>query len=63
MINLKVFLKDDSGASQIEYILIASLVAIVAIGGMELVGGWVDGSLGSVSSDLGGSIASVLPVD
>jgi len=63
MFNVKAFLKDDFGGSQIEYILIASLVAIVAIGGMEVVGGWVAGFLGSVSTDLTGSIAGVMTSD
>ena len=32
------FLRDDSGATAIEYGLIAALIAVVAIAGMEVVG-------------------------
>ncbi len=36
--NLMLFLKDDSGATAIEYGLIAALVAVAAIGAMTAVG-------------------------
>ncbi len=35
---IRRFLRDDSGATAIEYGLIAALVAVAAIGGMTLVG-------------------------
>ena len=36
--NLMLFLKDDSGATAIEYGLIAALVAVAAIGAMTQLG-------------------------
>jgi len=49
---LKALRKNDSGATAIEYGLIAALVSIVAIGGMDLVGGSIDGAFTTVSTEL-----------
>ncbi|MDR2268455.1 MAG: Flp family type IVb pilin [Holosporaceae bacterium] len=48
------FMKDGSvGATAIEYALIASLIAVVAIAGMKLVGGKILAKLNVVSNEMG----------
>ena len=46
------FIKDESGATAIEYGLIAALVAVFIIGGLQLLGGSLDGLFRSVAGDL-----------
>jgi pilus assembly protein Flp/PilA len=46
---LQRFLKDQFGATAIEYGLIAALISVAAIGSMTLVGGGVSNSLTKVS--------------
>lgn len=43
MTNLSRFLRDERGATAIEYALIASLIAMVIIGGVSAVGGSLNG--------------------
>jgi pilus assembly protein Flp/PilA len=45
-------LPDDSGATAIEYGLIAALIAVAAIAGMGAVGSSLQGIFNTVSSDL-----------
>jgi pilus assembly protein Flp/PilA len=44
--------RDDSGATAIEYGLIAALIAVAAIAGMSAVGSGLQGLFTTVSSDL-----------
>jgi pilus assembly protein Flp/PilA len=45
-------LRDDCGATAIEYGLIAALIAVAAIAGMSAVGSGLTGLFNTVSSDL-----------
>ena len=45
-------LRDDYGATAIEYGLIAALIAVAAIAGMSAVGSGLTGLFNTVSSDL-----------
>lgn len=44
------FTRDASGTTAIEYGLIAALIAVGAIGGMQALGGGVSGSWGSTAT-------------
>lgn len=46
------FLKDESGATAIEYGLIAALIAVVIIGALTSVGGNLTGTFTEVASKL-----------
>jgi pilus assembly protein Flp/PilA len=50
--SLNKFLKDDSGATAIEYGLIAALVAIAIVGILTTMGGSLTTLFGKVNSDL-----------
>ena len=52
------FLKSESGATAIEYGLIAALISITIIGAASAVGGSVKGSFTKVASDLAPAAAS-----
>jgi pilus assembly protein Flp/PilA len=53
MINIaKKFLKDESGATAIEYGLIAALVAVAIVGALTTLGTGLTGMFGKVNSDL-----------
>ena len=53
MINIaKKFLKDESGATAIEYGLIAALVAVAIVGALTTLGGGLTTMFGKVNSDL-----------
>jgi pilus assembly protein Flp/PilA len=45
MKKIMAFLKDEEGASLIEYVLLAALIGVAAIAGMTLVGTTADQSL------------------
>ncbi len=47
------FAKDESGATAIEYGLIAALIALAVIGGAQLVGGEINTTFTKVSTELG----------
>ena len=47
------FAKDESGATAIEYGLIAALIAVVSIGAVQLVGTNLSATFGKVSDKLG----------
>ncbi|MGS1094127.1 Flp family type IVb pilin [Aquamicrobium terrae] len=46
------FVKDESGATAIEYGLIAALIAIAIIGGAKYVGGEVNAKFNTVGDEL-----------
>jgi len=48
------FVRDESGATAIEYGLIASLIAVVIIGVLTSVGGSLNTKFGAVNTGLGG---------
>jgi len=52
MTTLFLFLKDESGATAIEYGLIAALIAVAAISAMTTLGGKVAKTFNNVSSNL-----------
>ncbi|MBO6055536.1 MAG: Flp family type IVb pilin [Alphaproteobacteria bacterium] len=47
------FLRSSKGATAIEYALIASLIAVVAISGMKLIGGKILNQLNNIANNLG----------
>jgi pilus assembly protein Flp/PilA len=49
------FLKDESGATAIEYGLIAALIAVVAIGAMTQIGDNLTSTFESVADNLDGA--------
>lgn len=49
------FQNDESGATAIEYGLIAALVAVVIIGALQLLGGGLEETFTSISGSLGGA--------
>jgi pilus assembly protein Flp/PilA len=49
------FIKDESGATAIEYGLIAALIAVAIIGGLRLVGGSLTTTLTGISTSLNGA--------
>lgn len=53
MNKINKFLKDVEGASMIEYAILASLIAVVAIGAITTVGTSVNSTFSSVGSQLG----------
>jgi pilus assembly protein Flp/PilA len=46
------FLKDESGATAIEYGLIAALIAVVIIGALQAVGGKLNDKFNNVATNL-----------
>ena len=46
------FLKDESGATAIEYGLIAALIAVVLVGSLQLVGTSLKGAFTKISTDV-----------
>jgi pilus assembly protein Flp/PilA len=48
------FAKDESGATAIEYGLIAALIAVVIIGALQLLGGNMSTAFNSVANAVGG---------
>lgn len=57
MILLRDMLHDDSGATAIEYGLIAALVSVAAIGALGAMGGSLESIFSSVSDTLEGAVA------
>ncbi len=50
----KRFWKEESGQGLAEYGLILALVAVLCIGALKLLQGWVDKSLAGIGEKLGG---------
>jgi pilus assembly protein Flp/PilA len=46
------FLKDESGATAIEYGLIAALIAVVLVGALQAVGGSLEGAFQTISDEV-----------
>ena len=46
------FLKDESGATAIEYGLIAALIAVVLVGALQGVGSSLDGAFNKISTEV-----------
>jgi len=59
MINtIKSFLNDESGATAIEYGLIAALVSVAAIGALGSLGDSLESIFGVVSTELGNAASN-----
>lgn len=58
MLTIKNFLNDESGATAIEYGLIAALVSVAAIGALSAMGGSLDSMFTSVSGHLDSAVTS-----
>ncbi len=56
---IKSFLQDESGATAIEYGLIAGLVSVAAIGALTLMGGSLDSMFTGVSLQLDNAVSSM----
>jgi len=52
-IALQYFLKNESGATAIEYGLIAALVSVASIVALQVLGGSLNSIFGVISSELG----------
>ena len=55
MTQFKKFFSDESGATAIEYGLIAALVAVVIIGALNALGGGLTGTFNNVAGQLNGA--------
>ncbi len=55
---LKKFFKDESGATAIEYGLIAALVSVAIIGGVSTVGSSTQSTFANVGTEIGKGAAS-----
>ena len=55
---MKKFLNDESGATAIEYGLIAALISVIIIGAVTALGGQLFAVFNSVTVGLGGTAAS-----
>ncbi len=53
---VKAFIKDESGATAIEYGLIAALVSVAAIGALQVLGGSLQAMFNSVATALNGAL-------
>ena len=49
------FLKDESGATAIEYGLIAALIAVVLVGALQAVGTSLGGAFDKISDEVAGA--------
>lgn len=58
MISLKNFLKNEDGATAIEYGLIAALIGVVIIGAVTAVGGSLEATFEEIDSGLTGAAAA-----
>jgi|JI10StandDraft_1071094.scaffolds.fasta_scaffold59655_4 pilus assembly protein Flp/PilA len=56
MKNVMKFLKDKSGATAIEYGLIAALIAVAVIGGVSALGGSANTTFTTISTELDNAI-------
>jgi len=52
------FAKDESGATAIEYGLIAALIAVVIIGAVSLLGENIDSAFGTIATEIGGAASA-----
>jgi len=56
---LNRFVRDESGATAIEYGLIAALVSVAAIGALSLMGGSLDTMFTAVSGQLDSAVSAM----
>lgn len=49
------FMKDESGATAIEYGLIAALIAVVLVGALQLIGTGLNTKFGEISTAINGA--------
>jgi len=54
MAQLQRFMKDESGATAIEYGLIAAGISVVIIGAVNAIGGKLNNTFTNISTQLGG---------
>ena len=59
MKTLRDFLRNDSGATAIEYGLIAALVSVASIGALSLMGGSLDTMFTAVSGQLDTAVSAM----
>jgi pilus assembly protein Flp/PilA len=52
MINIKRFIDNESGVSAIEYGLIAALVAVAMIAGLNQLGAWLGDTFDTIANSL-----------
>lgn len=50
--SLKNFLRDDEGATMVEYGLMVALIAVVCIAAIGALGGSIDGMFGDVAEEV-----------
>ncbi len=55
MEKIKKFFKDETGATAVEYGLLAALIAVVIIGTVTALGQNLSGTFGTVSNAVGGA--------
>lgn len=55
---IKNFINDESGATAIEYGLIAALIAVVIITGVTLLGNNLNATFLNIAGNLGGTVGS-----
>ena len=53
--SIKQFLRDEEGATLVEYGLLVGLLSIVAIGSVVLVGKFVNGAFDKVQTEMAGN--------
>ena len=53
LLSMRNFMQDETGATAIEYGLIAALIAVAAIAAMTLVGNNLKGTFSNVATELG----------
>ena len=58
---IKQFLNDESGATAIEYGLIAALIAVVIITAVTLVGTNLKATFNNIAGNLGGTVGNYPP--
>jgi pilus assembly protein Flp/PilA len=58
MIKFRKMIRDNKGATAIEYGLIAALIAVAAVGAMQGLGGQVSATFNKVKTDMGGTAAT-----
>jgi pilus assembly protein Flp/PilA len=49
---IKKFMREESGATMVEYGIMVALIAAIAIGTVATLGGYVDGAFASVNAEL-----------
>ncbi len=57
--NIRAFIREESGATAIEYGLIAALVSVAAVAALQLMGGSLNTMFTAVSGQLDGAVNAV----